>query len=139
MQGVVLNFDEKAQIGIIRATDGRRYGFADADWLGKAMPQSGDQIDFEIADGVAIDIYLTKAAARLSVDRCIQSLAGSLANASAAGSRSRTPSNATGGFRLDNWPVVIALASLVLCLAPLVGAGYQSTNLIGTASFISTA
>jgi hypothetical protein len=139
MEGVVLNFDEKTHIGVIRAVDGRRYGFADADWLGKALPQSGDQIDFEIADRVAIDIYLTRAASRLSVDRVVQSLAGSLAKASAAGSRLGASSSARGWLPLDNWSVVFAVVSILLCFAPLVGVGSQSVNLFGTASFIGSA
>jgi hypothetical protein len=66
MIGTVLNFaksgDGGSDSGVIRGEDGARYRFAASDWASPGSAIAGDVVDFEIKDGVATEIYVTKKA-----------------------------------------------------------------------------
>ena len=60
MKGIVLNYDEKNFIGIVRAETGERYEFHQLDWKSKGVPKSGMNVDFETSQNkFALEIYLT--------------------------------------------------------------------------------
>ena len=58
MRGEVLGFDQSSGTGVLRAEDGRRYGFALAQWRESETPVKGDRIDFEPSGQQAVEIYL---------------------------------------------------------------------------------
>ena len=49
MQGIVLNIDLKSDTGLVRAADGKRYGFKLSD-CETGSPLNGNTVDFEIDD-----------------------------------------------------------------------------------------
>lgn len=55
MDGVILNYDPKSATGIIRA-GGKMYPFKRADWQERRAPQSGDKVEFEVADDSAVQV-----------------------------------------------------------------------------------
>ncbi len=59
MDGSILNFDSANGVGVIRASDGKRYKFSTSDWASAGSPISGDIVDFEPYDGVASEIFVT--------------------------------------------------------------------------------
>lgn len=60
MDGLVLHFDEAKGSGLIRASDGSRYGFETGDWHSPEAPGAGAAVDF-VADGErATEIYLVR-------------------------------------------------------------------------------
>jgi hypothetical protein len=58
MKGNLLKFSIESDTGIISGDDGNRYTFSSADWQDKKrFPQGGMQVDFEIDDQKAVNIY----------------------------------------------------------------------------------
>ena len=61
MRGKVLSFNGSG--GLISGDDGNRYGFAVSDLQGGAVyVAAGSTVDFEVADGRAVDVYVIAAA-----------------------------------------------------------------------------
>ncbi|EIG61251.1 hypothetical protein Bra1253DRAFT_06076 [Bradyrhizobium sp. WSM1253] len=152
MKGTVLHFDGANQNGLIRAEDGRRYGFTAWDYKSAQTPRVGDEIDFEIQDGVAAEIYVVKAASAPSLD--LMALRRTVAegtnkaaerigrNLSAAepGAPAQ-PISAAGVLQimLNDWRNLLAALALAACLLPLVSFGPSSANLFGAVSSSSMA
>ena len=61
MRGEVLGFDQSSGTGVLRAEDGRRYGFAVSQWRDAGDPVKGDRVDFEPSGKQATEIYLVTA------------------------------------------------------------------------------
>lgn len=57
MKGVVLDWNENASNGLIRGDDGIRYKFDKNSWSSAKTPKVGVNIDFQIKDNLAVDIY----------------------------------------------------------------------------------
>lgn len=56
--GIVLEFDNTTNSGIVSGEDGNRYQFSRADWKESTPPIKGDNIDFAVSgEGRAIEIY----------------------------------------------------------------------------------
>ena len=63
MRGKVLSYDDYTGSGLISGDDGVRYTFTRGGLMGGARAAfAGQQVDFEIADGVASNIYITSGA-----------------------------------------------------------------------------
>jgi TM2 domain-containing membrane protein YozV/cold shock CspA family protein len=63
MRGKVLTYDDYTGSGLISGDDGVRYTFTRGGLMGGAREAfAGQQVDFEIADGVASNIYITSGA-----------------------------------------------------------------------------
>jgi TM2 domain-containing membrane protein YozV/cold shock CspA family protein len=63
MRGKVLSYDDYIGSGLISGDDGVRYTFTRGSLMGGAREAfPGAQVDFEIADGVATNIYITAGA-----------------------------------------------------------------------------
>jgi len=58
MDGRVLHYDPAEEAGLIRGSDAERYPFAAADWRSPQPPAAGDGVDFEVAEGRAVEIFL---------------------------------------------------------------------------------
>ena len=71
MRGKVLSYDDYTGSGLISGDDGVRYTFTRGALMGGAREAfPGAQVDFEIGDGVATNIYITSGAAlNLSGDK----------------------------------------------------------------------
>ena len=71
MRGKVLTYDDYTGSGLISGDDGVRYTFTRGSLMGGAREAfPGAQVDFEIADGVATNIYVTSGASlNLSGDK----------------------------------------------------------------------
>ena len=71
MRGKVLSYDDYTGSGLISGDDGVRYTFTRGGLMGGAREAfPGSQVDFEIADGVATNIYITSGASlNLSGDK----------------------------------------------------------------------
>lgn len=71
MRGKVLSYDDYTGSGLISGDDGVRYTFTRGALMGGAREAfPGAQVDFEIADGVATNIYVTSGASlNLSGDK----------------------------------------------------------------------
>jgi TM2 domain-containing membrane protein YozV len=71
MRGKVLTYDDYTGSGLISGDDGVRYTFTRGGLMGGAREAfPGQQVDFEIADGVATNIYVTGGASlNLSGDK----------------------------------------------------------------------
>ena len=71
MRGKVLSYDDYTGSGLISGDDGARYTFTRGSLMGGAREAfPGAQVDFEIADGVATNIYVTSGASlNLSGDK----------------------------------------------------------------------
>lgn len=60
MRGKILNFDEYTGSGLISGDDGGRYTFTRGGLMGEpTASMAGSDVDFEVADGVATNIYVT--------------------------------------------------------------------------------
>lgn len=60
MRGKILSFDDYAGSGLISGDDGGRYTFTRGGLMGEAHASlAGSDIDFEVTDGVATNIYVT--------------------------------------------------------------------------------
>lgn len=63
MRGKVLTYDDYTGSGLISGDDGVRYTFTRIGLMGGAREAfAGQQVDFEIADGVATNIYIISGA-----------------------------------------------------------------------------
>jgi TM2 domain-containing membrane protein YozV/cold shock CspA family protein len=63
MRGKVLTYDDYTGSGLISGDDGVRYTFTRGGLMGGAREAfAGQQVDFEIADSVAINIYIISGA-----------------------------------------------------------------------------
>lgn len=63
MRGKVLSYDDTIGSGLISGDDGVRYTFTRGGLMGGAREAfPGSQVDFEVADGVATNIYITAGA-----------------------------------------------------------------------------
>ena len=63
MRGKVPSYDDYTGSGLISGDDGVRYTFTRGGLMGGAREAfAGQQVDFEIADGVASNIYITSGA-----------------------------------------------------------------------------
>ncbi|MGE0233106.1 MAG: hypothetical protein AB7S46_15110, partial [Flavobacteriaceae bacterium] len=62
MRGIVLTVDRRNGRGLLRAEDGRRYGFDLADWRDDSQPAKGDEVDFELHGGAPRELLLLNAA-----------------------------------------------------------------------------
>ena len=63
MRGKVLSYDDYTGSGLISGDDGVRYTFTRGGLMGGAREAfAGQQVDFEIADSVATNIYIISAA-----------------------------------------------------------------------------
>ena len=61
MRGSIIQYDAKTAQGIISGEDGSRYHFSGTDFESDiSLAQSGVHVDFEIADGTAISVYVLK-------------------------------------------------------------------------------
>lgn len=71
MRGKVLSYDDYIGSGLISGDDGVRYTFTRGSLMGGAREAfPGAQVDFEIGDGVATNIYITSGASiNLSGDK----------------------------------------------------------------------
>jgi hypothetical protein len=58
MDGRVLHYDPAEEAGLIRGSDGERYAFAAGDWRSPHSPAAGDGVDFDVAEGRAVEIFL---------------------------------------------------------------------------------
>ena len=67
MEGVVLDVDLKTDVGILRASDGKRYSFKMAECVNGA-PLPGNTVDFEEKEGMACDLFITKTPLRVWAD-----------------------------------------------------------------------
>lgn len=60
MRGKILSFDDYAGSGLISGDDGGRYTFTRGGLMGEASASlAGSDVDFEVTDGVATNIYVT--------------------------------------------------------------------------------
>lgn len=124
MKGTVLGYDVAAQATIVRGDDGRRYGFAVADWREQRPPRKRDVVDFEPEGQRAREVFLIESAGVPPPDP-------------------RVPPAAA----LASWPAArffverpVMSASLLLLLACLTGAyalGDQRISLIEAPELIS--
>ena len=57
MKGMILAFDYKKEVGVLRDADGNRYEFTIEEWCGQSFPTIGHEIDFLLEEGKAKDIY----------------------------------------------------------------------------------
>jgi TM2 domain-containing membrane protein YozV len=69
MRGKILNFDDYTGSGLISGDDGGRYTFTRGSLMGARDVFQGMDVDFEVADGVATNIYVTSNASPLSGDK----------------------------------------------------------------------
>jgi len=68
MKGIILGFDESKEEGKIRGNDENRYRFVRSDFNADQLPESGGEVDFEIEDGMAKDIYVVQKVAPQDVN-----------------------------------------------------------------------
>lgn len=57
MKGKILHFDETTNRGKISGEDGKRYDFVRMDWKNQNTPVTNMDVDFEIAENSAKEIY----------------------------------------------------------------------------------
>jgi hypothetical protein len=106
MKGIVLGYDTRSRLTILRGEDGRRYGFAPADWRDQRAPRKRDVVDFEPDGHRARDVFMLESA-----------------------NGTPPPTAAAPAAALSAWPVTRVLverpamaASLLVLLAGLTGA-----------------
>lgn len=128
MQGNLLHYNFGTKQGLIRAEDGRRYAFEEAQWRSDRRPAVGDELDFEVQGTVAYDVYATKpASAQVDLTRIRESVT--------QGARQLGDSE-TGRRFLAGWGAIIALVTLLGCFLPYISVGNQSASLFGVGSQI---
>ncbi len=154
MQGKVLHFDVASNMGVARGEDGNRYRFAANDWQSAAPAAPGAEIDFEVVDGRAAEIFVLKAAAgetaspvdfkklRQSMSgaasvahRMTRSAAAEIAHLAAA--PSKVAAAPQPRLVADNWLALFAVASLAFCALPLLSAGAISYSLFGLSTLLA--
>lgn len=106
MKGIVLGYDAGSRLTVLRGEDGRRYGFAPADWRDQRAPRKRDVVDFEIDGQRARDVFLIDSA-----------------------NGAPPPAAVAPAAALAAWPVTrvlverpVMMASLMVLLASLTGA-----------------
>ena len=57
MRGRILGYDAETFKGMLSGHDGQRYDFVDSDWRGTGDPRPGTEVDFQIDDGAAKDVF----------------------------------------------------------------------------------
>lgn len=57
MQGKVLTFSVQTGQGIISGNDEKRYSFQGSEWRAERAPSVGLNVDFEVVEGKAVEIY----------------------------------------------------------------------------------
>jgi TM2 domain-containing membrane protein YozV len=57
MRGQVLGVDARSGHGLLSGDDGQRYTFLPGDWTQRSEPVIGQSVDFETADGRALNIF----------------------------------------------------------------------------------
>ena len=60
MKGKILFYDAMSNSGKISGEDSVRYDFVKLDWKGSVEPKEGLEVDFEIVDGKAKDVFVIK-------------------------------------------------------------------------------
>lgn len=119
MNGTLLHFDA-GEGGLIRGTDGQRYGFAAADWKGETPPGPGQIVDFETENGAAHSVYPIPAQPEAWPQPA---------------SAPQTPR--IGPFLADRPGLPFALAVLLACFLPFISLGFISVNLFDLISITS--
>jgi TM2 domain-containing membrane protein YozV len=61
MRGKILSYDDFTGSGLISGDDGSRYSFTRSGLMGVREVRAGAEIDFEVNDNVATNIYVTDA------------------------------------------------------------------------------
>ena len=116
MDGLVLNFDDAAGGGLVRADDGSRYEFAREDWKSPEPPRSGDRVDFVPAGDRATEIYLIRSP---------------LTESSATGAR------VTASYLAARPGLPLAGAILLSCFLPFLSVPFFSLTLFGLPNTMS--
>src|SRR5579862_892283 len=57
MRGRILGYDAETFKGVLSGHDGQRYDFVDSDWRGTGDPRPGTEVDFQIDNGTAKDVF----------------------------------------------------------------------------------
>lgn len=57
MRGRILGYDVETFKGVLSGHDGQRYDFVDSDWRGTGDPRPGTEVDFQVDNGAAKDIF----------------------------------------------------------------------------------
>ena len=57
MRGRILGYDAETFKGVLSGHDGQRYDFVDSDWRGTGDPRPGTEVDFQIDNGAAKDVF----------------------------------------------------------------------------------
>ncbi len=60
MRGKILFYDAMGNNGKISGNDGNRYDFVRLDWKGNGEPKEGKEVDFDIVEGKAKDIFVVQ-------------------------------------------------------------------------------
>ena len=68
MRGKILSYDDYTGSGLISGDDGARYSFTRSGLMGVREVNAGAEVDFEVNDSVATNIYVT-GGARSSSDK----------------------------------------------------------------------
>jgi hypothetical protein len=154
MKGIVLHFDSVKLHGVIRADDGLRYGFIGLDYMSDRSPRVGDEVDFEIRDDVATEIYSLKAAASPLLDmlalrrtitegttKVAEQITRNWAGSAADDQVAALQAGGSGVLErmMRDWRNVLAALALIACFFPAVSVGPFSTNLFGVVSYASLA
>lgn len=58
MQGKILDYNTEYKSGLIRGTDDKKYSFRIEDCKSSTKPRTGAEVDFEVREDKAIDIYI---------------------------------------------------------------------------------
>lgn len=58
MKGTVLGIDPTTEEAVINAEDGARYKAATGEWRHGEPPTAGQRVDFAVADGRAVEVFL---------------------------------------------------------------------------------
>lgn len=61
MKGSILAVDFQANEAVITGDDGTRYKFANSEWKSPEAPARGQRVDFVVADGRAVEVYIETA------------------------------------------------------------------------------
>ena len=154
MRGIVQYINAGQQNGNLEAADGNRYGFTLFDCLPGRRPNIGDIVEFNIEDGVAVEINCGPSVASAGLDlnalgRSVTLAAGNMVRNVGTRLSNNTPQqpqptgqglSGAGPFaRLANdWRNVFAAVALIACLFPFLSYMQVSANLFGTISYAGT-
>jgi hypothetical protein len=154
MRGIVQYINAGQLNGVLGAADGNRYGFTLFDCLPGRRPNIGDIVEFNIEDGVAVEINCGPSVASAGLDlntlgRSVTLAAGNMVRSVGNRLSNNTPlqpqqtdhglSGASPFARMANdWRNVFAAVALIACLFPFLSYMQVSTNLFGTMSYAGT-